>query len=264
MTCVYENEKSLIGFKTSAGSIVIKYNPSINRKNRWTLECNSCGTHYNATGVGLVKNMAILCKSCRAISSDKQNLIGQTFGRWTVIKSSQMQTNKSNRNRHYLCVCSCKNKTERVVKSASLFSGRSKSCGCLKIEKLRTGRQDDPLRDRHKAIRKSITKYIFKRDNYKCLICNSSKKINAHHINGWSWAISERFEETNLATLCGRCHNDFHSKYGRGKNTKEQFENYTKQLSLILSEIICSYEQYKSINNFKEEFIKAHQYYPTT
>lgn len=50
---------------------------------------------------------------------------GQVFGSWTAIKEE---------NRRALCVCECGN--SRTVASKSLWSGKSKNCGCKRSEKL--------------------------------------------------------------------------------------------------------------------------------
>lgn len=69
----------------------------------------------------------------------------------------------------------------------------------------------------------------FKRDGYRCKICNKKGgTLNAHHLDGYSWAVSKRFEISNLVTLCEQCHKDFHKTYGNRNNTKEQFEEYLK------------------------------------
>ena len=57
------------------------------------------------------------------------NLIGQKFGRLTVIK--RLENNK-HKNAVWLCKCECENFTSATT--ASLKSGKVKSCGCLKID----------------------------------------------------------------------------------------------------------------------------------
>jgi hypothetical protein len=64
----------------------------------------------------------------------------------------------------------------------------------------------------------------FKRDNFTCLKCNKvNLELKAHHLNAWNLFPEERFSLDNLATLCSVYHKLFHSEYGRGSNTKEQF-----------------------------------------
>lgn len=57
----------------------------------------------------------------------KENLIGQSFGYWTVIKDSDMI------NGHTAWTCRCKCGTIRSVLRQSLVSGASQSCGCLNM-----------------------------------------------------------------------------------------------------------------------------------
>lgn len=65
---------------------------------------------------------------------------------------------------------------------------------------------------------------IFTRDDYTCRKCNKKGvKINAHHLDGWNWCKEKRYEISNGVTLCENCHNNFHSIYGKGNNTKEQY-----------------------------------------
>ena len=58
------------------------------------------------------------------------DLTGKNFYRWTVLN---IHTKKIHNRNHWLCKCECG--TERVISSCILNSGRSKSCGCLKIER---------------------------------------------------------------------------------------------------------------------------------
>lgn len=58
------------------------------------------------------------------------DLVGQTFGRWTVI-SVHLERDRDGR-LWWRCRCACGN--ERVVRAGNLRSGHSRSCGCLVAE----------------------------------------------------------------------------------------------------------------------------------
>lgn len=72
-----------------------------------------------------------------------------------------------------------------------------------------------------------FVKSVFIRDNYKCQCCGKSNiKIEAHHLNGYNWFINGRTDVNNGITLCKNCHENFHVIYGRGDNTKSQFNEW--------------------------------------
>lgn len=54
----------------------------------------------------------------------KTNLIGQRFGKWTVLEEAPKKDGRTT----WLCQCDCG--TKRAVIEKSLTSGRSQSCGC--------------------------------------------------------------------------------------------------------------------------------------
>lgn len=60
----------------------------------------------------------------------RNDLTGQKFGRWKVIKFSHMDKRQG---AHWLCECT-NDGNRRVVSAGSLRSGNSKSCGCLSSE----------------------------------------------------------------------------------------------------------------------------------
>lgn len=77
---------------------------------------------------------------------------------------------------------------------------------------------------------------VFKRDKYICQCCGKlgNGDLVAHHLNGYNWYIEGRTDETNGITLCDTCHSNFHSIYGTGNNTKEQFEEWIgKSIDLL-------------------------------
>ena len=69
---------------------------------------------------------------------------------------------------------------------------------------------------------------VYKRDNYTCQRCGDNKGGNlvAHHLNGYDTFKEQRTEVNNGVTLCNVCHKEFHSLYGYGNNTKEQYEEW--------------------------------------
>ena len=74
-------------------------------------------------------------------------------------------------------------------------------------------------------------KRVLARDGYTCQCCKKHKNdlnctLNVHHLDSYNWCKEKRFDDTNGITLCEDCHMNFHNIYGRGDNTKEQFEEW--------------------------------------
>ena len=83
----------------------------------------------------------------------------------------------------------------------------------------------------HTAIRNSheIREWrrgVYARDGYACVRCGRKGDICAHHINNFADHPDMRTEVKNGATLCEKCHSDFHVKYGWTKNTPAQFAEF--------------------------------------
>jgi len=82
-----------------------------------------------------------------------------------------------------------------------------------------TPKRSVPVRDYSNPAYKKARKECFKRDGYKCKMCGSGKKLNAHHILSWAENHALRFNTANLITLCKECHKmvtgkeDYYVKY---------------------------------------------------
>ena len=61
-----------------------------------------------------------------------KDLTGKVFNRWTVIKSVPKNHEKYRKHALYFCTCTCGQ--SRIVSAIHLRSGRSKSCGCIRLE----------------------------------------------------------------------------------------------------------------------------------
>ena len=92
------------------------------RKVGYNYECQcSCGKISIKTSNDLTSGKS---KSCGHGYNEFNDISGQTFGLWHVLEYLG--------NQHYLCECSCENRTRASIRKADLISGLSKSCGCAK------------------------------------------------------------------------------------------------------------------------------------
>lgn len=70
-------------------------------------------------------------------------------------------------------------------------------------------------------------KKVLLRDCYKCQCCgHKSTNLEVHHLDSYDNNPEGRTDETNGITLCNNCHSNFHAIYGKGNNSKEQFEEW--------------------------------------
>lgn len=68
---------------------------------------------------------------------------------------------------------------------------------------------------------------VLARDRQICYRCGKKHKdVDVHHLNGYNWCIDGRLDDLNAVILCANCHSNFHLIYGKGNNTKEQFEEW--------------------------------------
>lgn len=70
-------------------------------------------------------------------------------------------------------------------------------------------------------------KSVFTRDNFVCQKClESGGYLHAHHINNFADFPELRLSIDNGITMCKKCHNNFHKKYMRKNNTREQLVEF--------------------------------------
>lgn len=101
---------------------VIKFDHTNEHRVKYFLcKCDVCGTYRPVRATSLISGQSTACsQAC------KKEIVGQKFGRWTV------KTKDESRPRYYICECECG--TKKSVYGGSLTTGKSLSCGCLKIE----------------------------------------------------------------------------------------------------------------------------------
>lgn len=76
---------------------------------------------------------------------------------------------------------------------------------------------------------------VIRRDG-KCVLCNSIKNRNAHHIKDASYHPESRYDVENGVTLCRPCHTKFHCDFKRSfreKCTKDDWNNFVSLVNYL-------------------------------
>lgn len=77
---------------------------------------------------------------------------------------------------------------------------------------------------------------VFKRDNFRCVKCNSKINIQAHHVKHWAKSKESRFDVDNGITVCLECHQIIHKKkinLPYFEAAKKRIINHQKQQNLF-------------------------------
>jgi len=79
---------------------------------------------------------------------------------------------------------------------------------------------------------KAWTYDVLSKANFTCDCCKArGGSLHAHHKNAFNAFPEQRFDVANGVCLCSDCHEEFHSKYGRGNNTADQYDLFKSQKS---------------------------------
>lgn len=178
------------------------------------------------------------CKKCNHEENRHyEDLTGMRFGRLTVVAPDKESFGDKNGMR-WLCDCECGTKGKSIL-ACHLKAGNIVSCGCFWRESItgennknwkggvRTEREIIRTSSEYQNWRKDVLRY----DNFKCVICGSNSKLEAHHIHPFADFKELIFCQWNGITMCKNHHNkdiveSFHKIYGTKDNTPEQLQEY--------------------------------------
>jgi hypothetical protein len=216
---------------------VIEFAHISNTHSYWKCICD-CGKEKIVLGDNLKKKHT---KSCGCLKNETDfkrihRLKGLVFNRLTVVERSGLVFNKS----LWKCQCTC----GKVVFSTfnALETGRTKSCGCLKLDKTKSRKGVNhpawryDLSEEHRQESKDRSynpkykgwsKSVLVRDNFTCQISGEKGgNLSAHHILNWADNPNQRLDINNGITLLETVHKLFHKLYGNRNNTLEQINEF--------------------------------------
>lgn len=213
----------------------------VNPKKGWSTacKCDTCGIHFNrtfeSTRFGFDK-----CDKCSMKELNKEiftdeirNKISKATSIWHSSKDNKKEhaklvkdryKDKKYAKRHKEACKKRSNDPEYRQKLSDSIDPILISCRQrgIKVEEFDGFLTPDNIRERAKF--KEISKQCLEKADYTCDTCEErGGRLNAHHLDGWHWAIDKRFDLNNLVCLCHGCHSLFHKRCGTRKNTKDQY-----------------------------------------
>ena len=174
---------------------------------RWNCLC-SCGGTIILKTRQLVNGSVTRCDECnprKRRTAVTYDLVGRTFGKWTVLEKSPNRP--KNGHTRWICRCSCG--TIREVDGGHLLGGRSTSCGCSHVDNTTAANLTGQKFHRWTAIEK-VGKDKKNNILWRCVCeCGSEGVISAHRLlSGSSKSCgcfkSDRTREVHFKSLVGR------------------------------------------------------------
>lgn len=188
-----------------------------NKHNNWLWKCIcDCGTEKVLSAHTLLSKNSLSCGCLKREKAHarRENLVGQRFGRLTVIEKAEDHIYPDGSHRpQYKCKCDCGQ--EVIVMSNSLKNLSTKSCGCLQretVSKVNTINLIGQKFGRLKVIAKSEKRNKKGQVLWEC-ICDCGKHVkkttsaltnNKTTLKSCGCAVKDRIRETCFKDLTGQ------------------------------------------------------------
>ena len=222
-------------------------------KTRVTKNCEYCGVEFVKAKSNLNGKRSFCSRKCKnewqreGLKGDSNPFKNRKHSKETIRKIRKNKLEKSLRGednpKYNKVLIKCEECGESVLKIPYLLTrnkhqycsvecrirGQSKVMSGIKNPNYNPNLTSEDRKKRMQVLGYTHFKNsVLRRDDFKCVICESDKSIVVHHLNSYHWDKNNRLNPNNAVVLCYDCHRDFHNKYGHKYNTKKQFEEFKK------------------------------------
>ena len=135
---------------------------------------------------------------------------------------------------HMKYICECGNHS-KIIFSSFKNGVRCRKCGLKKTSGKNNCNYNPNLTDKDRIDRRLIKGYndwvkdVYRKDNYLCQKCfKKVRRLNAHHIEAYAENPNLRLDINNGITFCQKCHNKFHSTYGKKDISRKHLDMFLK------------------------------------
>jgi hypothetical protein len=131
-----EKATVVVGAKFGRLTVMEKLKSTVDGKVRWQCTCECGGTavtYTHSLRSGRTQSCGCIRREVNAkVIEDRHGLVGQRFGRLTVVEKDPVQSRK-HKKQYWMTKCDCGGNT--CTTTADLRSGHTQSCGCLRNER---------------------------------------------------------------------------------------------------------------------------------
>lgn len=224
---------------------------------RRTESCDFCGEKFTKRQSNFNGKYKFCCRECKdewqkeGLQGDKGNFYGKKHSDESIAKLKNTLKNVRLSGQDNPKYCKVPVKCEEcgtIVLKIPYLIARSKHQYCSEKCRYKGHSQivcgkSNPnynpnltLEDRNKRMKVlgyvHFKNTVLKRDDFKCVICNSKENVVVHHLNAYHWDKKNRLNPDNAVVLCKKCHLTFHKIYGQKYNTEQQFKEFYKTPTL--------------------------------
>lgn len=210
-----------------------------NNKQKLKFKCNKCNFIGYVSFLNFQKDD--YCCNCQGIKkvtfNDVKNCV---ISRGYELLSNELQYNTV----HSYIKVKCPKGHIYKVKFYLFKQHNCKKCSYENIRGENSPHWNHNITIEQRSKRRELPEYrewqkkVYKKYHYKCVVCGSVKKINAHHLVGYNDNINLRIILSNGVCVCDKCHKLFHSIYGKKNNTPFQFLEFKNNQIKIKQENI--------------------------